>query len=112
MNALDKVFADAVSFISLMDVQTAATMKDDCWFEIFHTMEKSRKYIRVVRCNRDKSNGCEFGSRSAAAFIDADGNIYMAASYGSPAKNIRGNIYNDNGLHALDGRGFVRYLRG
>ena len=50
------------------------------------TFETGKKYIRVVRNDR-----C---SRSVLAFIEiTSGDIYKAASWKAPAKNIRGNVH-------------------
>lgn len=53
--------------------------------------EPGTKYTRVVHLSGWG------GSRSAHSFIDAQGNIWKAASRKAPAKNfIRGNILNEN----------------
>ena len=51
--------------------------------------ETGKKYIRVVRNYRS--------SRSVLAFIEiTTGDIYKAASWKAPAKNVRGNVINLN----------------
>lgn len=53
------------------------------------TAEKGVKRVRIV------DNYC---GRSAYCFVDKEtGNILKAASWGAPAKGIRGNIYQDHG---------------
>ena len=48
--------------------------------------EAGQKYIKVI-------SRCSPSGRSAHSFIDADGNIWKAASWKAPAKNFtRGNI--------------------
>lgn len=63
-----------------------------------------KKYLRVVKYDA--------GSTSAAAFIDPEtGDIFKAASWSSPAKTARGNIFSDrNGMEAIDNMGYVKYL--
>ena len=64
------------------------------------TVRTGRKYHKVVA---DDS--------SVYAFVDMEGNIYKAASWATPAKHARGNIFSDDkGAEALDAQGFVRYL--
>ena len=69
------------------------------------TFEFGQKYIRVVR-----SDGSS--SRSVHCFIDmTDGNVLKSASWKSPAKHARGNIFNsDNGLGCMNEYG-TNYLR-
>ncbi len=53
-----------------------------------------RKYIRICRVDRERETGKEFG-RSAACFIDSEGNIWKPAGWKGPAKNFsRGNVFN------------------
>lgn len=40
-----------------------------------------------------------------------EGDIFMANGYTQPAKHVRGNVYEDNGVHATNGRGNIRYLK-
>lgn len=67
-------------------------------------LERGRRYIRVVR--RDRSQ------RSAHAFIDiANGDVLKPASWKTPAKHARGNIFDDaNGLRYMTDLG-PAYLR-
>jgi len=51
------------------------------------SISRGSKYIKIIRTT--------FGSQSVHCFLDADGNIYKAASWRVPAKGIRGNINND-----------------
>jgi hypothetical protein len=56
-------------------------------FEV--TFEPGNKYTRVVTNNGN--------SRSSHSFLDAEGNIWKAASWKTPAKNFtRGNIITKN----------------
>lgn len=49
-----------------------------------------RKFIKIV----PKRPG---GHRTVWGFIETEtGNIYKAAGWGTPAKHVRGNIYNEN----------------
>lgn len=59
------------------------------------TLERGRKYIRVVMSYPQPNNVQVMGSRSVHCFLDYDGNIYKAASWKVPAKGIRGHIDND-----------------
>jgi hypothetical protein len=63
------------------------------------SLDKNPKYIRVVITT--------FGQRSVHCFLDAEGNIYKAAGWKTPAKGIRGNINNDK--KPLLGYQFYRY---
>ncbi len=51
---------------------------------IFEQGKTGSKYTRVI------NTSC--GSRSVYCFIDADGNIYKAASWKTPAKGVRSNL--------------------
>ena len=58
------------------------------------TTEEGRKYIKIVD-GYVQDNG-EIKSRSVTAFIDkATGDVYKPASWKSPAKGIRFNLYKD-----------------
>ena len=60
-----------------------------------------KKYAKLCRDN------------SVHAFIDKNtGDIFKPASWNAPAKHARGNVLSETGgLEALDGLGFIRYLR-
>lgn len=64
-----------------------------------------RKYDRVVR---ESVAGM---SRSAYCFLDADGNVYKAASWKAPAKGIRANLktLDTNGVDQFGSWLYVRY---
>lgn len=63
-------------------------------------LSEGKRYRRLTR------------DKSAVAFIDQNGDIYMAASYKAPAKHVRGNINSElNGMEAFGASGHVRYLR-
>jgi len=70
-----------------------------------------RKYVKIVR--KDVWNGEESESGSVFAFIDkATGSVFKPASWKTPAKHARGNIFNaDNGLGCV-GKYGIAYLRG
>jgi hypothetical protein len=65
------------------------------------SIKKGKKYIKLI------------AGTSVVAFINhTTGAIYMPASWQSPAKHIRGNIYSkEYGMEAFDTSGNVRYLR-
>jgi hypothetical protein len=50
--------------------------------------EPGRKYIRIVEES--------YGSRSVYCFLDYDGNIYKSASWKTPAKHVRGSVFDAN----------------
>jgi len=50
-------------------------------------IEPGKKFIRITLT--------VFGQKSVHCFIDAQGNIYKAASWNARAKGIRGNINDD-----------------
>ena len=79
-------------------------------FETVFWLTQGRKYNRLVQDTRNKETGKLFEQRSVAAFIDNEGNIYKSSSWKTPAKGIRGNIFNDAAA-ATDGTGFIRYGR-
>jgi len=64
------------------------------------TFKKGRKYIKVIR------------GGSVHCFVDmTNGNVLKAASWKTPAKHARGNIFNiDNGLDSMGEYG-PAYLR-
>lgn len=68
------------------------------------SVTQGAKYYKIVASTGEQ--------RSAYAFVDNLGNIYKAAAWAKPAKNIRGNIFSEKqGLEALDAQGFIRYIR-
>ena len=66
-----------------------------------HSVTYGKKYAKVI------TNG------SVYAFIDEHGNIYKPAGWKAPAKQIRGNIFNDDNysIGKAFGRYGVAYLR-
>ena len=53
------------------------------------SVEPGRKYDRIVITN--------FGNRSAFGFVNREnGDVLKSASWKTPAKNSRGNIYNED----------------
>jgi len=66
-----------------------------------------RKYVRVVKRHRDMDSG-----GSAHCFVDLEnGDVLLPASWRSPAKHARGNIFDDsNGLGNMGPYG-PAYLR-
>jgi hypothetical protein len=69
------------------------------------SIERGPRYIRIVRAD------VHGPSRSVHSFIDTrNGDILKAASYKTPAKHARGNIFKDPG-EAITPHGGVRYLR-
>ena len=71
------------------------------------SLEKGKKYIRVVKEYPQPGNVAVLGSRSVYCFVDYEGNIYKAASWKTPTKGIRGNI--NNNKKPLLGYEFYRY---
>lgn len=62
-----------------------------------------RKYYKVLQHL--------YSNTSAYAFVEkSNGNVYMAASYKSPAKHIRGNI-SDNDITTFCSEYGINYLR-
>lgn len=57
-----------------------------------------KKYIKISKGNRVK------------VFVDYEGNIYMPASHATPAKGIRGTIY-DEYVDVFDELGNPHYLK-
>lgn len=77
-------------------------------------------YYKSMNYNHDVKVELSEGKRyrrltrdgSAVAFIDQNGDIYMAASYKAPAKHVRGNINSEHsGMEAFGASGHVRYLK-
>jgi len=63
-----------------------------CDFEL----SEGKKYFKIIKASRIGS------SKSVHSFINKEnGNIFKAASYKSPAKHSRGNIFNNSGADAL-----------
>lgn len=110
MNTFEILAEKAVPFIEAMAKARNAGPYAGSQYEIVFTLEKGRKYHRIVQDTRDKETGEMFGHRSVAGFLDNDGNILKAAGWKGPAKGIRGNIFTDPAT-AIDPRGYVRYLR-
>ena len=73
------------------------------------TVEVGRRYVKIVVID---GYGSRFESRSAHSFVDkTNGDVLKAASWRSPAKHARGNIFNDdNGLGGITAYG-ARYLK-
>ena len=77
-----------------------------------------RKYIRLVKRDRDTNGEVIERGGSVFAFINTDtGGVHKPASWAAPVtKNVRGNIMNDdNGAEAVTPEGahpFIVYLRG
>jgi hypothetical protein len=73
--------------------------------------EHGKRYIRIVDTEYNRETG-EKHSGSVYAFIDAtNGDVLKAASYKTPAKQSRGNIFDEhNGLKAMGPHG-TAYLR-
>ena len=69
------------------------------------TLERGRRYIRVVRATPTGSE------RSVFAFIDADGDVLKAESWKKPALHARGNIFDPSGGLAGVGPYGPAYLR-
>ncbi|QPI17969.1 hypothetical protein POP12_177 [Pectobacterium phage POP12] len=80
----------------------------DSIFQVFHTLEKGRKYHRIVSDTMNTETGKAFDQRSCAGFIDNEGNVYKSAGWAKPAKTARGNIFQNA---KTDGSGFIRSLR-
>ncbi len=71
-------------------------------------LERGRRYIRVVRHLETKG---QVVMHSAHAFIDTNGDVLKPASYKTPAKHARGNIFDKwNGLRYVSAYG-PAYLR-
>lgn len=67
----------------------------------FFVVAGGRKYVKIANVT----------ARWAHSFIDiSTGDIYKVATWATPAKGVRGNIYTNNGMDALTERGQVRYL--
>ncbi len=67
--------------------------------------EHGRRYVRVVVSDKVQ--------RSAFCFVDkTNGNVLKPASWKSPAKHARGNIFDDNNGLGLMGPYGPAYLRG
>lgn len=109
MNTFETLANSAVPYLNAMFVARNARFQDSP-FETVFTLEKGRKYHRIVQDTRNKETGEMFNQRSVAGFLDNDGNIYKAAGWKAPAKGIRGNIYN-NPENSIDASGYVKYLR-
>lgn len=109
MNTFETLAKAAAPYLNAMYVARNARFQDSP-FETVFTLEKGRKYHRIVQDTRNKETGEMFDQRSVAGFLDNDGNIYKAAGWKAPAKGIRGNIYN-NPENSIDASGYVKYLR-
>jgi hypothetical protein len=66
--------------------------------------EKGRKYIKIVSTT-NRGIG-----RSAHAFVDAQGNVYKAASWAAPAKHARFNLADLDKI-TVDPYGSYLYMR-
>lgn len=110
MKTYEEINKAAQNFLSMMEIRRNARFQDS-EFEIVATLVKGRKYHRIVTDTRIKATGKMFDQRSCGGFIDGEGNIYKSAGWKAPAKNIRGNIFDDGGLSALDCLGYINYLR-
>jgi hypothetical protein len=76
-------FAQIVYFINMTIIEFVAALNLK-FNNIFELGKPSAKYTRVI------NTSC--GSRSVYCFIDADGNIYKAASWKAPAKGVRSTL--------------------
>lgn len=110
MKTFEEIYEAAKPFLKAMEDGRNARL-DDTWFEIVVTLEKGRKYHRIVTDTRNKETGKMFEQRSCGGFIDGEGNIYKSAGWKAPAKNIRGNIFNNNGVASLDAIGYIYHMR-
>jgi len=75
-------------------VQEIKAASDAEWKRLKYTLPppefgimRGSKYIKITVTT--------FGSTAVHCFLDAEGNIYKAAGWRTPAKGIRGNINND-----------------
>lgn len=104
----DKELEFDKAFDKFMD--NVVMVHDEYWKQMGFTHEKpefevveGRRYIKVVRNDRSQ--------KSVHLFVDkTSGTILKAASWKSPAKGSRGNIFDsDNGFSALTPHG-ARYF--
>ena len=65
------------------------------------TLEPGRRYVRVVKA---QDCGGVLTQKSVHSFIDmTNGDVLMAASWKSPAKHARGNVFSeDNGMGGVN----------
>lgn len=69
-----------------------------------------RKYIRVAVA-RQQEDLSSWQPESSWAFIGPDGAIYMPASWKTPAKHARGNIFSAQGGMEAVGEFSINYMR-
>jgi hypothetical protein len=76
------------------------------------TAEPGRRYVRVVKTNRNADGSLAQYGRSVFCFVDmTSGDVLEAASWKTPAKHARGNIFaEDKGIGGVSAIG-GRYLR-
>ena len=83
----DQTHLDAYADAIINDYAEYNKRSDNGQFSCSISFETGKKYIRVVRDN--------YGQRSVHSFVDiTSGDVYKAASWKVPAKNIRGNVLN------------------
>jgi len=61
---------------------------------------------------RYRINMLDYSSTSVYGFIDMEGNLYKAASWDTPAKGVRGNIFNENMLQGCNKYGLEYFKPG
>lgn len=84
-------------FALFMDALTAYINECDKEFlEKFNKIYRVVGYERGIKFIRIVVTHPEGGQRSVYCFLDYQGNIYKAASWRSPAKHIRGSIFEDH----------------
>jgi hypothetical protein len=101
-------------------LEGAQKLVDDDWNRSGYTHAKSpllslvpgKRYVKVIRQDRDPEGKVRHPGGSAHAFIDAtNGDVLKPASWKAPAKHARGNIYDaKNGLGTMSAYG-PNYLR-
>lgn len=110
MKTFEEIAAASKNLLAVMENRRNARFQDS-EFEIVAELVKGRKYHRIVTDTRIKATGKMFEQPSCGGFIDGEGNIYKSAGWKAPAKNCRGNIFENDGLSALDPLGYIVHLR-
>lgn len=98
MNVTDRIALFVTLLQDLYDKNYAASYANLLSPRI-EAPEGGRKYQRVVVTQRyeNNPNGVLDGQSSVYCFIDLNtGDILKAAGWNSPAKGVRGNIFNEN----------------